>query len=211
MLPLAGIGLFFLLYLLAASLYPGGSQANRTARGFNWLHNYWCNLLNQKAINGQLNTARPVAIAGMLVLCFSMAVFWWLFAQINFKNTGRKVMQASGIVSAITGIFLFTSYHDWIINLSGILAIFAFAGTFIGLYKNGWMNMFWFGMVNIALIGFNNFIYYSTGLLYMLPVVQKITFGSFLLWIGIINFKLYQLVKAKTSTPLTWPDIIVPK
>lgn len=197
MFPLAGIGLFFLLYLLAATLYPGGSQANSTAKGFSWLHNYWCNLLNQKAINGQPNAARPVAIAGMLVLCFSMAAFWWLFAQLNFKNTWLKVMQYSGIISAITGTFLFTSYHDWIINLSGILAIFAFAGTFIGLYKNGWKSMFWFGMLNIALIALNNFIYYSTGLLYMLPVVQKITFLSFLLWIGIINIKLYNLVKTK--------------
>jgi len=44
-------------------------------------------------------------------------------------------MQFSGIVSMSTGCFLFTGNHDMVINISGLLAIPAFAGTFTGLYK----------------------------------------------------------------------------
>jgi len=63
--PIIGILLFTLCYLVAALLYPGGSQANKTSIGFTWINNYWCNLLNDTAMNGQPNPARPMAIAGM--------------------------------------------------------------------------------------------------------------------------------------------------
>ena len=102
-------------------------------------------------------------------------------------------MQLSGIVSACTAIFIFTGYHDLVINVSGFLALFAFVGTFKGLYRMGWRKLFWFGIFNFLLIGVNNLLYYIAGLLIFLPVVQKITFLCFLVWISLINYQLYHL------------------
>jgi hypothetical protein len=191
LLPTAGIVLFVLLYFIATALYPGGSQANASSKGFSWLHNYWCNLLNENGINGEFNPGRYFAMTGMLVLCISMAVFWWLFAQlIPFNKRFQIAMQVSAIASACCGFFLFTHFHDVIINITGLLSFIAFAGTFAGLYKTGWQKLFWLGVFNIALIGFNNLIYYNKPYIVYLPVVQKITFLFFLVWICLIDVEL---------------------
>ncbi|HEV7621655.1 MAG TPA: hypothetical protein VGO09_07980, partial [Flavisolibacter sp.] len=52
--PVFGSFAFIILYIIATIYYPGGSQANNVSKGFSWVHNYWCNLLNEKAINGAL-------------------------------------------------------------------------------------------------------------------------------------------------------------
>ncbi|MEO5893040.1 MAG: hypothetical protein ABIQ31_22510 [Ferruginibacter sp.] len=199
LVPLFGILLFAAIYLTAASLYPGGSQADTAAKGFSWLHNYWCNLLNEHAINGEPNTARPVAIAGMFILALSMSVFWFQFGRLTkLEKATQRLIRFSGIISMCTGFFLFTGYHhDAIINITGLLAAFAFAGTFAGLYKMRWRRLFWFGIFNLVLIALNNFIYYTGGLIAWLPIVQKITFFFFLTWICLIDIRLYILADQK--------------
>ncbi|MEO6548107.1 MAG: hypothetical protein ABIN94_08915 [Ferruginibacter sp.] len=196
LIPLFGGILFILIYLIAAFLYPGGSQANISSVGFSWIHNYWCNLLNSTAMNGDVNPARPVAITGMVILCISLAVFWYQFSRLmKFGDKWRKLMQASGILSMITAFFIFSPYHDIIIPIAGIMATFAIVGTFIGLYKMRWTNLFWFGIMNLVLMVLNNFIYYTHEFIAVLPVVQKITFLSFLIWISIIDICLYKFAR----------------
>jgi len=195
LIPFAGLVLFVMLYVIAAVLYPGGSQADLYARGFSWMNNYWCNLLNEKAMNGEVNTARPVAFSAMFILCGSLALFWYQFAgMIDFKLPARIAIRTSGILSMITCLFLFSKSHDTIINVSGLLASFAIAGTFAGIYKNKWSALFWFGIFNFLLIGLNNYIYYTQPLTY-LPLLQKITFLSFLVWISLLILKSYKRVE----------------
>src|SRR5215471_13752953 len=79
--PVFGALLFVVLYIIAADSYPGGSQADKNSVGFSWINNYWCNLLNDNAVNGQHNPAKPVAMAGMLVLCVTLSFFWYIFPQ----------------------------------------------------------------------------------------------------------------------------------
>ena len=77
--PIFGTVLFVVLYIIAAVLYPGGSQVDKNSVGFSWLNNYWCNLLNENAINGQHNPAKPVALAGMFILCLTLTFFGFYF------------------------------------------------------------------------------------------------------------------------------------
>ncbi|MFT3824495.1 MAG: hypothetical protein QM731_11265 [Chitinophagaceae bacterium] len=185
--------LFVLLYIIAALLYPGGSQFDPQAKGFSVLHNYWCNLLNVQALNGTPNTARPVAIAAMIVLCLSLSLFWYLFpACTDLPVYFRKAIRISGTLGMLIAIFLFANlYHDVVINIAGVAALMALIGTAIGIYRNKWYGLFWFGMGCAVLIGINNYIYYTGNGLYALPVVQKITFACFLLWISLINFRMF--------------------
>ncbi|MEO6456479.1 MAG: hypothetical protein ABIN97_20550 [Ginsengibacter sp.] len=111
--PVVGIIVFIFLYVVAALLYPGGSQVDANSKGFSWINNYWCNLLNDKAMNGEHNPARPVALAGMMVLCLTLCYFWYILPQhMEFKKSGRLTIQLSGLLSMIIGMFLFTSFHD---------------------------------------------------------------------------------------------------
>lgn len=100
----------------------------------------------------------------------------------------------------IVGFFLFTNFdHDLITNLASMFGLIATAGTCIGLYKNKWKTLFIFGISNIILVIANCILYYNTDLILYLPVVQKITFAAFLIWICLINFRIYQLTKENQS------------
>ncbi len=190
--PLFGILLFILLYFIATLFYPGGSQLNKNSNGFSWGQNYWCNLLNENAINGQPNPASPIAIAAMFILCFSLIIFWYQFPLNSNMNRGLKlVIQVSGLISMLTGMFLFTGLHDIIVNLATLAGVIAVGGTIVGLRKLGLIWLFWMGIFNFFLVILNNILYYNDGLLIYLPVVQKITFLFFLLWISLVNISLF--------------------
>ncbi len=191
--PLFGAVIFVCLYVVAAFYYPGGSQADAHAKGFSWAQNYWCNLLNKNAINGQPNPARPVALAAMFVLCITLAGFWYIIPQYTALPTRRRIaLQAAGILSMATGMFLFTSLHDVIINIASFFGLVATVGTFMALLKLRWKRLFWLGIFNIALVALNNILYYGDELRLYLPVVQKITFLFFLLWVCLIDIQLFK-------------------
>lgn len=190
-LPVAGSLLFFLLYYIATRYYPGGSHYNTREAGFSWIHNYWCNLLDERSINGMPNTARPIALAAMLVLCVSLAIFWWQFPNhTRLRKPYRLSIQIFGSLAMINALLLLTPLnHDLVINISSGFGLLATLGTMIGLYRNGWRLLFYFGLFNLGMVIANNILYYNSGLAEYLPVVQKISFFSFLLWICLICTK----------------------
>jgi len=102
-------------------------------------------------------------------------------------------MQVSGTLAMVIAFFLFTNIdHDWIINLASLFGLVATVLTFTGLYKSKWYQLFAFGLFNILLVGLNNYVYYHKDLIVYLPVIQKISFASFLIWICSIDIALYQ-------------------
>jgi hypothetical protein len=178
--PIFGAFLFVVLYIIATLCYPGGSQVDKNSIGFSWTNNYWCNLLNQNAINGQPNPAKPIAMIGMFVLCVTLTFFWFLFPKhINLDKKLNLLIQISGTLA---------------------LTLFATVGIFIGLYKTKWYGLFAFGLVNILLVALNNYVYYNNGLINYLPIIQKISFATFLVWVCSIDINLYRMSKsAKTA------------
>lgn len=200
--PLFGTILFVVLYIAATLFYPGGSQADKNSTGFSWINNYWCNLLNEKAINGQYNPAKPIAITAMLILCSTLTFFWLLFPKhTNLSNNLKLIIQISGALSMITAFFLFTDMnHDLITNLASFFGFVATAGTFIGLFKIRWYRLFILGLFNLLLVALNNYVYYTNGLIVYLPVIQKITFAAFLFWICNIDINLYYMARSANAT-----------
>ena len=198
LIPLFGTITFVVLYFIATLFYPGGSQVDQHSQGFSWMNNYWCNLLNDTAINGQHNYAKPIALTAMAVLCIALAHFWYIFpGQINIKKTVRLSIQISGITAMVAGMLLFTNQHDIIVNAAGFFGIIAMTGTFIGLHKLKWRNLLGLGIFNLILIIINNILYYGEGLKLYLPLVQKITFLFFLLWICLIDINLFRKLNSK--------------
>ncbi len=128
----------------------------------------------------------------MLVLCITLATFWYIFPnRIPFKKRTKWLIQISGFLAVAIGIFLFTGFLDYVINIATGFGFIALIGTFTGLYKLKWNKLFWMGLFIIILIALNNLLYYNSNLIYYLPVVQKITFAYFLLWICLIDINLY--------------------
>jgi len=195
--PILGTGLFAMLYFIASLYYPGGSQFDKNSVGFSWTNNYWCNLLDDVAINGKKNTAQPIALTAMSILCITLTFFWLQFPKhTNLDKKYKLTIQVCGTMATVIGLFLFTKFdHDLITNLASLFGLIAIAGTFIGLHKNGWKTLFYFGLLNIMFVIVNNFLYYDKDLISYLPVVQKITFATFLTWICCITIKIYDTVK----------------
>ncbi|MGN6495490.1 MAG: hypothetical protein ACTHLE_26110 [Agriterribacter sp.] len=146
--PIYGTIVFVVLYFVATLLYPGGSQVDKNSIGFSWTNNYWCNLLNEYAINGQPNPAKPIAITGMFVLCLTIAFFWFLFPErLNLEKKLTLTIQISGTLAMTIACFLFTNInHDLITNLASFFGLIATIGTFIGLYKARWSGLLVFGL-----------------------------------------------------------------
>jgi hypothetical protein len=197
--PIYGIIIFGILYLIATFYYPGGSQIDKNAIGFSWANNYWCNLLNKIAINGKVNHAKPIAMVGMFILCLSLAFFWFQFPKyIKFNKLGRRTIQISGILAASIGFLLFTNIdHNLITNLASFFGIIAAIVTLLGLYKLKWRFLIYFALINLSLVLLNNILYYNKNLLVYLPIVQKISFVTFLFWICLISLNLYKLKSIK--------------
>lgn len=193
MLPVAGIILFILLYVISTFLYPGGSDYNKTENGFNWFHNYWCELLAYHSQNGTPNPARPVTIVAMSILVISLIIFWRQVPYL-FKESKRSdwVIRSSGITSMLLLPIMLVGPHDLVINLAAMFGCIAVILVLLKLFQHKMKISFLLGLVCLLLCGLNNYVYYSSKWRYLLPVIQKISFLTFLGWFAGLTIKLYK-------------------
>ena len=192
--PVFGSVLFIILYIIAAFRYPGGSAIDKTAAGFSLINNYWCNLLDERSINGEFNTGRLFAVAAMIVLCVALSIFWIVFPrQVALMKYHRLIIQVTGVGAMAGSFLLYTDLdHDLVINSSSFLGFIATIGTIVALFKIRLNPLFIYGIFNVFLIALNNYLYYAKGMIVYLPVVQKISFLAFLLWFCLVSIKLYR-------------------
>ena len=103
LMPTLGILTFIGIYIYASKLYPGGSIADINSIGFDWRNNHWCNLMRESGLNGIQNKARPVAIAGITLLCISMIVFFFQFANHFEKSRSWNIIiKISGALAMLS-------------------------------------------------------------------------------------------------------------
>ena len=191
LLPTLGILTFIGFYIYATTLYPGGSQADINSIGFDWRHNYWCNLMSEDAMNGLKNPASPVALLGMVILCSSLTLFFFQFANYFEKNRiWKKIIKIAGAISMLSAVFIFTRYHDIMTTILSICGVVGIIGIIRALHKNNLT--FWkvSGIICMVLVGVNNLFYYNDNLIKFLPVVQKVGFILILSWTIGLNLKM---------------------
>ncbi|MBK9336145.1 MAG: hypothetical protein IPM98_05995 [Lewinellaceae bacterium] len=161
------------------------------AAGFNWLHNYWCDLLSMDAGNGKINPARPAAMLAMVLLGSVLAFFWYRLAGfLDCSPRMRALIRASGIISMATAFLLFTPFHDTALAVSGGTGFVVLVATMAFLRQNNLIQLFHFGAFCVGLVAVNNLIYWSKTYLEWLPLVQKITFCAILYWVASISLLL---------------------
>jgi len=190
-IPVIGILIFMILYIYSSKLYPGGSQADLNSEGFDWFNNYWCNLTNEKGMNGQQNPARPFAISAMIILCTSLMIFFIQFANVYAENYfWKQIIKLGGILSMLFAILIFTKHHDLMTIISSFFGLFVVVGIIKEIYRSQLSNYKISGVICLFLLGLNNYIYYSGQFIEWLPLLQKITFGVVLIWIIGLSYKL---------------------
>jgi len=194
--PLSGMGLFVVLYIIAAMNYPGGSWAFTDHNGFSFWNNYLCDLLDEYAINGKLNDTRFFARAALGVLCASLLLLWYHLPKLFVnKSLNLNIMSLSGFLALFVTLFLASGTHDVIVRISGVLGIIALITAVIELYKIKSFRLLILGLFCLFIFFVNYYIYESDSYIRALPVIQKITFVSFILWFALLDISLYRSLK----------------
>jgi hypothetical protein len=196
LIPCFGIVTFVILYTIAATQYPGGSSFDLAQKGFSLMHNYWCDLIEPLTHNKLENKGRPLAVFAMnlLIVCL---IFMWLFLPKLFSRPHHNhlIIQIAGVLAMIIALFLVTPHHGWVINTGGTFGSIAVIFTFLELKKDGHEFLFKFGIFCLLFFAVNFFFYYSKIWLFILPMLQKITFLITFYWFGMLSYKTYQKVK----------------
>lgn len=198
LLPLAGMGLFVVLYILAALNYPGGSWMVIDQEGFNFWNNYLCDLLDRNAINGELNPARFFARGSLGILCVSLVLLWYYLPGLfSNKSINLIVMWLAGIMALVITMSLTSGTHDITVRIAGFLGVIAFICCFVELYKAKYFSLVILGLVCLLIFLANYYIYETGTFIRSLPVLQKITFFCFILWFAFLDISYYKYLKLK--------------
>lgn len=191
-IPTVGIAIFSILYYYSSLHYPGGSQASVDTAGFDWMHNYFCDLMDDTALNGADNPAFPISMAATLILTFSLAVFSYYFPVFIPSNRfWNRATRISGMASMFLAIWIFTDFHDVAVIAGSIFGLIAVIGFMKGISKNKLNRHLWMAILCFVLIVLNNVLYYGN-MLYGVPLLQKISFAVILLWIVGLNLEFGQ-------------------
>jgi hypothetical protein len=191
LLPLYCIVVFFCLFAIAAWRYPGGTKFDKSTVGFSMRHNYWCDMLDATAYNGQPNPGSKIAIIATLVLCFGVAWLCYFFPlKTNTVPLLRWGIQVFGIGSMCIFALLFTPLHNLVILVGAPLGGIALLGVTVILQRLGWHGLFYCAMCCFLLAAANYIVYQTKVGLGILPVLQKATFALFAIWIALVNWEM---------------------
>ena len=193
LVPFIGMGLFLILYLIAAFYYPGGSYKYPDHIGFSFLDNYLCDLLDNYAINGNENNAKIPSRIAFGFLCFTLIFIWYHIPRLfKTRNFNHHLIRVCGILSMLTAMFIASGTHDTIVYMAGIVGIVAFMATFMELFKEGHYKLLIIGLGCLVLI-FINYVIYETGINRdTLPVIQKITFIICISWFLLLMVSIHK-------------------
>ncbi len=192
-IPAFSVVVFTGLYALAAWLYPGGTKSDPNRVGFSLADNYWCDLLDGTTYGGRPSPSRPIALAAMIVLCAGLSVLWWTVPAL-FQGARRRgrLVRSAGLASAIVTPLVATPLHDWAIDAAGLLGVVAFGATMSAMSNHGGRASRVLAAVAL-LLAVANFIVWQTGAgLVILPLIQKVAFTSFLLWVVVTSRRVAQ-------------------
>ncbi len=180
---LIGITCALLLLLVAIRYYPGGSQFDKNAIGFDWQTNYLSNLFTPKAINGVANLSRPWAIGGMIFLCVSFALFFIEFSKKIPQKRPSQIIRYFGVAAMVFAFLAVTPYHDTMITLASTFALVSIFYITVFVFKSKLHAVKIVCVICLLVWYCCNYMYYTRTYLELLPVMQKVGFAITTIWI----------------------------
>jgi len=173
-----------LLLIISTIYYPGGNSENVNSEGYDWVNNYISNLLRPLAVNGEENTARPIAIFGILLLTASFGFFFVNFARKIKIRSASLVIKYLGLLATTFGfVTVIPSMHDIMVTLSSILTLLIFFYITVIVIKSKLTMMKIMSIVFLLTFYFGAYMYFSRFQLEFMPVMQKIIFVMKIAWV----------------------------
>jgi hypothetical protein len=186
--PAAGVVSFYVLYAIAALLYPGGSYEDRNEPGFSLIRNYFCDLLDAEAKNGEPNPGRGVGFVAAALIVPTLVLFWHYVVELYPEQRILRVTtRVAGFSSALATLFLLTPFHDSAVEMGGGFGIVAFFAVLIALPRAEHGLLFAGGLAALVMSAVCFFIW-RTGIgLPALALLQKLAFALFLTWVFVAS------------------------
>lgn len=173
---LSGIIISLSLLVLATLHYPGGSQADKNAIGYDWRNNYISNLFSEKAINGSDNGGRFWAVAGMFFLSLSFALFFIEFSKKIPAKSASKVIKYCGAGCMLFTFLIATPLHDIMVTISSTMFLIGLFYITVFVFKTRLKLFKIFCVVTLLVFYFTLFMFGSGDFRIYLPIMQKINF-----------------------------------
>ncbi|WP_298224031.1 hypothetical protein [Flavobacterium sp.] len=174
---LLGIIMAIALLVIASLYYPGGSQADPNSVGYDWSDNYISNLFGEKAVNGKDNSGRYWAVAGMLFLSLSFALFFIEFSKKIPISGAAKVIKYCGAGGMVFTFLIATPLHDIMITLSSTLFLLGMFYISVFVWKSKLLIFKILCVVCLLGFYFTLYIYGAGAYRALLPMMQKVTFA----------------------------------
>lgn len=184
------MGLYVVIFVFSAIEYPGGSFNLPHAVGFSWFHNFLCDVMDPVTKGGLINPARTLAVVSHVVLSLTMISFFYILPEVfERRNRNFYLVRYAGMFTMTVFIFMYTSHHDLIVTLTGVLGTVALLPFFIELrdYSNNALKQLAWLCFALSIVVF--FIFETKLGFYYLPFLQKIAFvldAGWVIWVSLL-------------------------
>jgi hypothetical protein len=185
---LSGILIALLLLFIATLYYPGGSQYDKNTAGYDWKNNYLSNLFSPKAVNGADNASRPWAVAGMLFLCASFAVFFIEFSKKIPSKGAARIIKYFGIGSMLAAFLAVTPYHDLMIAVTSTLGLVSMFYITVFIFQSKLHLFKILCIVSLLTVYCCNYVYYTRNYMALLPIMQKVCIATAIAWVIALQY-----------------------
>ena len=173
-LPLLGVLVSFALFAWATSYYPGG---------YEWANHFISTLFAPVTAAGEVNEARPFAVAAMFVFCVSVAALFVVLSRRASRRVHRKTMEIGGVGSMVYAFLVVTPMHDLLVGIALLFFIPAMCAAIHLVYVEHHFALFWVGLLCLGLLLASATMYYGNMLWHLLPLAQKATFVACVGWL----------------------------
>ena len=103
-----GISVFIVFNILAMIEYPGGTIIDSTTEGYLFFYNFFSNLGEWTAKNGELNTISAYLFNfSLIVLSISYFIFYYAFLKIQVANNKNKLLNFLSISTIFLSLIFF--------------------------------------------------------------------------------------------------------
>jgi len=103
-----GIFLFISLNFISMVIYPGGTIIEPDTKGYSFFYNFFSNLGESTAKNGEDNTVSAYLFnSSMLILALSYFLFYVSYLRIQLKFNGNKILNFFSLSTIIISLVSF--------------------------------------------------------------------------------------------------------
>ena len=182
-LPTIAVGAAASLFVVAATKYPGGTTDSPGSIGYSWKRNFVSSLFQPRALNGAPNTARPIAILAMAVLCVGIGALFAILSRQIGSRAYRKTIEIGGIGAAVYSLLIVTAMHNLMVDIGLLFTVTTLLALVHLLYVERRSFLLAWGLVCLALTLASAVMYFGHLLYGLLPVAQKLGMVMSVGWI----------------------------